>query len=79
MDPRPTYVVQRLWDPARPSYTSRSSLPIILEKLGPKQLPRLHPPTLTIIPTIPSYPSVESSSQTQPKEARLYGELQVPT
>ena len=33
-DHGPTYVVQRLWDPGGPSYTSRSSVPISLEKLG---------------------------------------------
>ena len=33
-DPEPTYVVQRLWDPGGPNYTSRSSIPINLEKLG---------------------------------------------
>ena len=48
-----------------------------LEKLG--KLPRLYQPTRTIIPTIPSCPSAESSSQTQPREARPYGKLQVPT
>ena len=42
-------------------------------------LPRLYPPTRTIIPMIPCHPSAESSSQTLPREARLYGELQVPT
>ena len=31
-DPGATYVVQRLWDPGGPSYTSRSSIPIDLEK-----------------------------------------------
>ena len=38
-------------------------------------LPRLYPPTSTIIPSIP----VDSTSQTPPTEARPYGELQVPT
>ena len=33
-DPGPTYVVQSLWDPGGPSYISRSSTPIDLEKLG---------------------------------------------
>ena len=33
-DPGPIYLVQRLWDPGGPSYTSRSSVPINLEKLG---------------------------------------------
>ena len=69
-DPGPTYVVQRLWDPGGPSYTSRSRA---------KKLPRLYPPTSIIIPTIPSHPSAESSFQTPPREARPYGELQIPT
>ena len=30
-DPGPIYVVQRLWDPGGPSYTSRSCIPIDLE------------------------------------------------
>ena len=33
-DPGPTYLVQRLWDPGGPSYTSRSSISPNLEKLG---------------------------------------------
>ena len=34
-DPGPTYVVQRLWDPVdQATLTSRSSIPINLEKLG---------------------------------------------
>ena len=33
-DPGPIYVVQRPWDPGGPSYTSRSSIPIDIEKLG---------------------------------------------
>ena len=33
-DPGLTYVVQRLWEPGGPSYTSRSSLPMNLEKSG---------------------------------------------
>ena len=32
--PGPSYVVQRLWDPHGPSYTSRTSLIIILPHLG---------------------------------------------
>ena len=32
--PGPTYLVQRLWDPGGPSYTSRSSIPTDPEKLG---------------------------------------------
>ena len=30
----PTYFVQRLWDPGGPSYSSRSSVPTDLDKLG---------------------------------------------
>ena len=30
-DARPTYLVQRLWDPGGPSYTSRSHVPTNLE------------------------------------------------
>ena len=33
-DPGPTYFVQRLWDPGGPSYSSRSGVPMDLEKLG---------------------------------------------
>ena len=33
-DPGPTYVVQRLWDPGGPTYSSRSSVPTDLDKLG---------------------------------------------
>ena len=33
-DPGLTHVIQRLWDPGGPAYTSRSSIPINLEKLG---------------------------------------------
>ena len=34
-DPGPIYVVQRLWDPGEPNYTSRSFLSVVdLEKLG---------------------------------------------
>ena len=33
-DPGPTYVVQRLWDPGGPSYSSRSSVPTDLDRLG---------------------------------------------
>ena len=33
-EPGPTYVVQRIWDPGGPSYSSRSSVPTDLDKLG---------------------------------------------
>ena len=42
-------------------------------------LPRLYPLTSTIIPSTPSDPSVDSTSQTPPREARPDGELQVHT
>ena len=53
-NPGPTYLVQRLWDPGGPTYSSRSSVPA-------KKLPRLHPPTRTIIPTLPSCPKTKNS------------------
>ena len=33
-DPGPTYDVQRLWDPCGPTYSTRSSFPTDLDKLG---------------------------------------------
>ena len=33
-DPRPTYLVQRLWDPGGSNYSSRSSVPMDIDKLG---------------------------------------------
>ena len=45
-DPGPTYLLQRLCDPGGPTYSSRSSVPMDLDKLGNlKKLPRLYPPT----------------------------------
>ena len=41
--------------------------------------PRPLPATSTTVPSTPSCPSVASSSQTPPREARPYGELQVHT
>ena len=51
-DPEPTYVVQRLWDPGGPTYSSRSSVPTDLEKLGkPKSyLDYIHVPGLSSLP-----------------------------
>ena len=66
LDNGPIYVVQRLWDLGGPSYSSRLSFPIDLKPRSAKKLPRLHPPTSTTIPTIPSHPNVDSSSQTPP-------------
>ena len=72
-DPGPTYVVQRLWNPGGPTYSSRSSVPTDLDKLGkPKSyLDYIHLPGLSC--------KAKSSSQQPPREARPYGELQVPT
>ena len=79
-DPGPTYDVQRLWDPGGPTYSSRSSVPTNLDKLGkPKKLPRLYPPTRTITPTLPSRYKAKSSFWPSPRGPRPYGELQVPT
>ena len=72
-DPGPTYLVQRLWDPGGPSYSSRSHVPTNLDRLGKlEKLPRLYRPTRTIIPSHPSHPNVKSSTQTPPREARPY-------
>ena len=51
-DTGPTYVVQRLWDPGGPSYTSRSNIPIDLEKLGHQKsyLDYIHQPGLSSQP-----------------------------
>ena len=53
-DPGPTYVVQRLWDPGGPSYSSRSSVPTDLDKLGkPKSLlDYIHQPGLSSPPIL---------------------------
>ena len=53
------------------SHASRSSVPTDLEKLGKLKSYQDY--------TIPSHPSAVSSFQTQPREARPYGELQGPT
>ena len=51
-DPGPTYDVQRLWDPGGSSYSSRSSVPTNLDKLGkPKSyLDYIHLPGLSSLP-----------------------------
>ena len=68
-DPGPTYDVQRLWDPGGSTYSSRSSVPTNLDKLGkPKSyLDYIHLPGLSSLPFLVT------------REARPYGELQVPT
>ena len=51
-DPGPTYDVQRLWDPGGSTYSSRSSVPTNLDKLGtPKSyLDYIHLPGLSSLP-----------------------------
>ena len=51
-DPGPTYVVQRLWDPGGPTYSSRSSVPTDLDKLGKLKsyLDYTHLPGLSSLP-----------------------------
>ena len=51
-DPGPTYVVQRLWDPGGPSYSSRSSVPTDLDMLGKLKsyLDYIHLPGLSSLP-----------------------------
>ena len=46
-DPGPTYVVQRLWDPGRPTYSSRSSVPTDEPK---RYLDYIHLPGLSSLP-----------------------------
>ena len=51
-DPGPTYLVQRLWDPDGPTYSSRSSVPTDLDKLGKLKsyLDYIHLPGLSSLP-----------------------------
>ena len=42
-------------------------------------IPKLYPPTRAIVPILLCHCNTESSSQQPPREASLYGELQVPT
>ena len=51
-DPGPTYLVQRLWDPGGPRYSSRSSVPMDLDKLGnlKSYLDYIHLPGLSSLP-----------------------------
>ena len=64
-DPGPTYDVQRLWDPGGPTYSSRSSVPTNLDKLGkPKSyLDYIHLPGLPSLPfLIATKPNLASSN-----------------
>ena len=53
-DPGPTYHVQRLWNPGGPTYTSRSSVPTDLDKLGKLKsyLDYIHLPGLSSLPIL---------------------------
>ena len=62
--PGPTYDVQRLWDPGGPTYSSRSSVPTNLDKLGkPKSyLDYIHLPGLSPLPFLAAVkPNLASS------------------
>ena len=64
-DPGPTYDVQRLWDPGGPTYSSRSSVPTNLDKLGkPKSyLDYIHLPGLSPLPFLVTIkPNLASST-----------------
>ena len=64
-DPGPTYDVQRLWDPGRSIYSSRSSVPTNLDKLGePKSyLDYIHLPGLSPLPFLVTVkPNLASSN-----------------
>ena len=68
-DPGPTYDVQRLWNPGGPTYTSRSSVPTNLDKLGkPKSyLDYIHLPGLSPLPFLVAVKPILASSTTLEK------------
>ena len=80
-DPGPTYDVQRLWDPGGSIYSSRSSVPTNLDKLGEAKsyLDYIHLPGISSLPFLPSQCKAKSSFWQSPREARPCGELQAPT
>ena len=53
-DHGPTYLVQRLWDPGGPTYSSRSSVPMDLDELGKLKsyLDYIHLPGLSSLPIL---------------------------
>ena len=53
-DPGPTFDVLRLWDPSGPTYSSRSSVPMDLDKLGKQKsyLGYIHLPGLSSLPIL---------------------------
>ena len=53
-DPRPTYLVQRIWDPGGQTYSSRSSVPTDLDKQGnlKSYLDYIHLPGLSSLPIL---------------------------
>ena len=64
-DPGPIYDVQRLWDPGGSTYSSRSSVPTNLDKLGkPKSyLDYIHLPGLSPLPFLVTVePNLASSN-----------------
>ena len=53
-DSGPTYLVQRIWDPGGPTYSSRSSVPTDLDELGnlKSYLDCIHLPGLSSLPIL---------------------------
>ena len=53
-DPGPTYLVQRIWDPGGSTYSSKSSVPTDLDKLGKLKsfLDYIHLPGLLSLPIL---------------------------
>ena len=80
-DPGATYVVQRLWDPGGPTYSSRSSVPADLDKLGKLKnyLDYIHLPGLSSLPFLVTVIPNLAPNNHLGKLGRPYGELQVPT
>ena len=62
-DPGPTYDVQRLWDAGGSPYSSRSSVPTYLDKLGKLKsyLDYIHLPGLSSLPFLVAAKAKSSS------------------
>ena len=70
-DPGPTYDVQRLWDPGGPTYSSRSSVPTNLDKLGELKsyLDYIHLPGLSPLPFLVAVkPNLASSNHLEKQD-----------
>ena len=67
-DPGPAYLVQRLWDPGGPTYSSRSSVPTDPDKLGKLKsyLEYIHLPGLSSLPFLVTVmPNLASNNNLQ--------------